>query len=143
MTKKLIQKATEFCDRHKYRFTDPRKHVLEIIAKNPKALGAYEILEQLSAVIKAPKPPTVYRAIDFWQRHGFIHRIESLNAYTACGVGHRHKGSHFLICDGCGDVAEAHLCDFPQSLKETTDKRAFTPSRWNFEIHGTCINCND
>jgi Fur family zinc uptake transcriptional regulator len=93
MTKAALKKATEYCEAHKHRLTEPRLAVLKIIAESAKPLGAYEILEKLGKTIKNPKPPTAYRAIEFWQEHGFIHRIESLNAYIACEAGHQHKGS--------------------------------------------------
>ena len=135
------EKAAQYCEANKYRLTPPRKHVLDIIAGSVKPLGAYEVLEQLSQITSNPKPPTVYRAIEFWQEHGFIHRIESLNAYITCDAGHRHSGSQFMICDDCGIVIETHLCDLPQPLKDSTVKNTFMPSRWSFEIHGTCGNC--
>jgi len=141
MTQALIKKASNYCEEHKYRLTEPRTAALKIIASSKKPLGAYEILKRLGNVIKNPKPPTAYRAIEFWQEHNFIHRIESLNAYVACEAGHRHKGSQFMICDDCGDVTETHLCDLPQPIKDSMTKNTFAPSRWNFEIHGMCAKC--
>ena len=39
-------------------------------------------------------------------QHGFVHRIESLNAYVGCGEpGSAHAGQ-FLICRDCSAVAE-------------------------------------
>jgi Fur family zinc uptake transcriptional regulator len=115
--------------------------VLKIITSSKKPLGAYEILEKLGQKIKDPKPPTAYRAIEFWQNIGFIHRIESISAYVACEAGHQHKGSQFMICDDCGDVTETHLCHLPKPLKDSAIQNTFTPSRWNFEIHGECAKC--
>jgi len=141
MTKALIKLASEYCEQNKHRLTQPRLTVLKIIASSNKPLRAYEVLEKLGKTMENPKPPTAYRAIEFWQEHHFIHRIESLNAYFACEAGHRHKGSQFMICDDCGDVTETHLCDLPKPLKESTTKNAFIPSRWNFEVHGICAKC--
>ncbi len=141
MSKAILTKAANYCETNKYRFTEPRVEVLRIISSSKTPLGAYEVLEKLGKVIKNPKPPTAYRAIEFWQENHFIHRIESINAYIACDAGHRHKGSQFMICDDCGDVTEAHLCDLPKPLKDSATKNTFTPSRWNLEIHGQCRKC--
>lgn len=141
MTQSIIEKASAYCEKNKHRLTEPRVQVLNIIASSSKPVGAYEVLEKLSETIKNPKPPTVYRAIEFWQEHHFLHRIESLNAYVACDAGHQHKGSQFMICDDCGVVIETHLCDLPKPLKDRTKEKTFVPSRWNFEIHGTCGEC--
>ena len=142
MTQQILKKAYDFCDKNKFRLTAPREQVLKIIAKSKKPLGAYEILEQLGQVFKNPKPPTVYRAIDFLQEKGFIHRIESMNAYMACDIDHHHKNSQFMICDDCGIVIETHQCEIPQFLQDSAIKNTFTPSRWSFEIHGLCTQCN-
>ena len=141
MAKSIMIKAKAFCESNKYRLSKPREYVLKIITESRKPIGAYEILAKLGRTINNPKPPTVYRAIEFWQSHNFIHRIESLNAYVACDADHLHRGSQFMICDHCGDVNEAHLCELPQQLKEKTIKSTFEPRRWNLEIHGVCIKC--
>lgn len=119
--------------------TDLRLSVLEIIASSDKPLGAYDILDAMRAIIDNPKPPTAYRAIEFLKEHGFVHRIESLNAYVACHAGHRHEGSQYMICDSCGDVTEIHLCSMPAPLENKTSD--FKVAYWNAEIHGMCGLC--
>lgn len=138
---KLVKHVEAFCKEQGVRFTEPRRYALEIIAGAQKPLGAYDILAELAKKLDNPKPPTAYRAIEFLQEYGFIHRIESLNAYVVCHTGHRHLGSQFMICDGCGNVTEAHLCDLPGDLAQKTEDAGFTLSRWNAELHGTCKTC--
>ena len=142
MTKKLDMKAVQFCLENQHRFTKPRQKVLSTIVKSKKPIKAYEILEKLKKPLSNPKPPTIYRAIEFWVKHNFIHRIESLNAYTACVENHLHKGSQFLICIDCGKVIESHLCELPKMIKETTLKNSFKPDSWNLEVNGRCIQCS-
>tara|TARA_R110002124_G_scaffold64985_2_gene177688 strand:- start:500465 stop:500902 length:438 start_codon:yes stop_codon:yes gene_type:complete len=138
---KLLAAIEVFCTEEGARFTDARRYVASIIASSGKPITAYEILDQLAAHIKNPKPPTVYRAIDFLIEHNFVHKIESLNAFIACQTDHRHMGSQFMICDLCGDVIETHLCSIPPALKTSVDKQGFVPASWNVEIHGTCKAC--
>jgi Fur family zinc uptake transcriptional regulator len=138
---KLVKKTAEFCAGAGLRFTEPRQHVLEIIAGAKKPLGAYDILEKLGAYIDNPKPPTAYRAIEFLMENDLIHRIESLNAYVLCDTDHRHNGSQFLVCDSCGTVVEAHLCHIPDDLAKQASKEGFTLSRWDAELHGLCKAC--
>ena len=138
----IIVKTEAYCEEHGLRFTDPRRMVLEIIAAAEKPLGAYDILALIGKKIDNPKPPTVYRAIEFLSEHQIIHRIESLNAYILCQSDHRHEGSQFMICDDCGTVTEAHLCDLPAPLSSKTKQEGFELSSWNVELHGTCRNCS-
>ena len=125
------------------RLTDGRRAVLEIIASAPKPLGAYDVLEKLGAYIDNPKPPIAYRALEFLQENGFIHRIESLNAYITCCANHHHEGSQFMICDKCGDVEEAHLCSVPEALQLKTQSAGFKTRYWNVELHGLCVGCQE
>ena len=91
--------------------------------------------------LKNPKPPTAYRALDFLVEHGFVHRIESLNAYVSCDVDHKHTGSQFMICDSCDGVEEIYLCALPPKLQKKADGKGFTLHHWNIELHGTCRKC--
>ena len=71
-------------------------------------MKAYELLDQITqekaakATAGAAAPPTVYRALDFLLANGFIHKLESVNAFVACH--HPSTAQHsvpFLICDRC------------------------------------------
>lgn len=135
--KSILRKAELYCEKNQLRFTEPRQRVLEILVHNQKPMGAYDVLEHLGQYIDNPKPPTAYRAIEFWQEHGFLHRIESLNAYITCCEDHSHSDTHFLVCDDCNTVEEIHTHhhnnkNIPQGFNA---KRTFT------ETHGTCGDC--
>lgn len=138
---KILKSAESYCEAAGIRLTDPRRMVLEIVAASEKPIGAYDVLAQLGKKISNPKPPTAYRALEFLQEHGFIHRIESLNAYIACTTGHKHAGSQFMICDSCGTVSEAHLCQIPTSISGKAHSEGFSLHHWNLELHGTCRDC--
>ena len=114
----------------------------KIIASSTKPIKAYQILGQLGKLINNPKPPTAYRAITFWHKHNFIHRIESLNAYAVCSAKHFHQGAQFMICNECGKVIESHIHELPKSFLKNTENEMFTPQKWNVEISGVCNECS-
>ena len=142
MKNSLVKKAIKFCTNNKHRLTLPRLNVLKIISSSKKPIKAYEILEKLGQAIKNPNPPTAYRAIEFWKKYNFIHRIESLNAYYICESDHLHKGGQFMICTDCGTVIETHLCKLPEVFRNTIKKNMFTLTNWNLEINGVCKKCS-
>lgn len=139
--KRSIKNFELYCAEHHLRITPPRLTAFKIVHKAKKPITAYDVLGKMGDEIKNPKPPTAYRALDFLSQHGFIHRIESLNAYVSCDASHKHKGSQFMICDTCGEVGEIHLCSLPQALEDKVQERRFDLHHWNTELHGTCKKC--
>ena len=58
--------------------------VLKVLAKANAPLSAYSLLDKLREYgLKAP--PQVYRALEKLIEIGKVHRIESMNAFIACG----------------------------------------------------------
>jgi Fur family zinc uptake transcriptional regulator len=134
----VIEAAIAHCKKNGHRVTDPRVDVLRVLIGAGKPLGAYDIISSMPG---GTKPPTVYRALEFWQAQGFVHRVDSLNVYTFCHAGHRHEGSQFTVCDVCGTIEEMHICTPPAALLEEAERKNFKVRRWNAELHGTCTKC--
>ena len=133
MNKLLEKKAIKFCEENKHRLSLPRLEVLKIIGASKRPIKAYDILNKLGEIIPNPKPPTAYRAIEFWLKHNFIHKIESLN-FTRCSAEHFHNGSHFMICDDCGDVIESHSLEVPELLRQNTKKLHLFPKNGTLRL---------
>ena len=140
---KALSQASNAASANGIRLTPLRHYVLEMLLASHRPLGAYDVLAALAREDSParPSPPTVYRALEFWQDQGFIHRIDSLNAYASCHAGHRHAGSQYMICDDCGRVEEVHLCDLPAPFRQRLGAAGFALARWSAELHGTCRAC--
>ncbi|WP_131778650.1 Fur family transcriptional regulator [Legionella bozemanae] len=137
----LLDKAYKHCIKHGYRFTEPRERVLKILVEERTPLGAYEILQKLSEQTENPKPPTVYRAIQFWHQEGFIHCIDSLKSYVACLHGDHMGQAQFLICSHCGFVKELEsVVDF-SAVTEFANSIQFSIINCTVEIKGLCARC--
>ena len=123
------------------RLTPVRRKALEILLEEHRALGAYDVLERLAGAGFARQPPVAYRALDFLVEHGFAHRIQSLNAYTACMHPGAAHSPAFFICDGCKLVAEAPQADMRQAVESAADRMGFAIDRMNVEAVGRCPAC--
>lgn len=138
-----IAHAEAACAERGERLTTLRRLVLETVASSHKPVGAYEIMDMLGRdTRRRPAPVTVYRALDFLMKHGFVHRIESRNAYFACA--HNHDSGAivaFLVCDICGAVGEASTAAMGQFLAGVARKAGFKPSMSVIEITGSCAHC--
>lgn len=123
------------------RLTPARVRVLEILGESHRAMGAYEILDRLRAEGLGRQPPAVYRALEFLIAHGFVHRIEKLNAYVACCTPGDEHGSCFLICRRCRQVAEIEDSALELAVAGAAAARGFAMDRAVMEIDGTCPAC--
>lgn len=139
----IINKARAYCEQRGARFTPLREKVYQLLLAKLGPMGAYDLLDELKETESSAKPATVYRALDFLLDFGFIHRLESTNAFVACHHFGCHHPVQFLICDSCGDVAEIQS----EGLRETLDKQAdaygFKVSKQTIEAHGLCSECQE
>lgn len=137
-----MQSAQAHCTENKLQFTPVRRRVLEILLREHRALGAYDILEVLSGEGLGSQPPVAYRALEFLVRNGLAHRIERLNAYTACAHLGRAHAPAFLICRGCNLVAEADTALAEGRLGDAARTAGFTIERISVEVEGLCPDCS-
>jgi len=124
--------------------TPLRRQVRDILSASGSPLGAYAILEEMSRREgKHIAPPTVYRTLDFFLQHGFVHKIESLNAYTPCEhLKHAHHGM-LLICESCGRSQEVEDVGVVSAIAATAMSAGFAPRRLMTEAQGLCRDCAD
>lgn len=130
------------CEKNGLKFTPVRQRVFEILLSEHKAMGAYDILEILAKEGMGSQPPVVYRALDFLGTHGFVHKIEKLNAFVAC----EHPGSDhdpaFMICRSCTKVVEME--GSPNAEISTAAKSmGFEVEAIVVEAEGLCPTCQD
>jgi Fur family zinc uptake transcriptional regulator len=123
------------------RLTPLRKEVLELIASEHKPIKAYDLLALLREKHGNAAPPTVYRALDFLLENGFIHKLESINAFVSC---HHPDEAHqvpFLICDVCSSAQE--VCDerVASLIEAQASAFGFRPQAQTLEVHGVCKRC--
>ena len=137
-----IAHAEQLCAARNERLTPIRRRVLEALLASHQPLGAYELIDRLADDGARPAPITIYRALDFLREQGFVHRIESRNAFIACV--HNHESGDpvvFLICEKCGAVGEAGSAAVADTIKNASRAAGFTPKTPVIEIYGICAHC--
>lgn len=123
------------------RLTAVRRRVLEILLEEHRALGAYEVLERLARDGWSAQPPVAYRALDFLCENGLAHRIDKLNAYTACTEAGRRHAPVFLICASCNAIAELSGTGAARALRDEAASLGFDIEAMNIEATGLCPAC--
>jgi Fur family zinc uptake transcriptional regulator len=135
-----LREAETLCDQRGGRLTPLRKKVLSLLLESESPAKAYDLLEHLGDD-GAAKPPSVYRSLDFLLDMGLAHKIESLNAYVACGHWKHGHAAVFLICDKCGDAGELHANDSVKKLTQEVESVDFRMRSAVIEIRGVCSAC--
>ena len=121
--------------------TPVRRRVFELILEGDQPTRAYALLAQLEHERGKLGPPTVYRALEFLLAHKLIHKVETSNAFVACGdVEHSHE-SQFVICDDCGATEEIRDDAIVETLRRLGEGRGFAVERQVIEARGLCSAC--
>jgi Fur family zinc uptake transcriptional regulator len=122
-------------------FTSMRQRVLALLAASGKPMAAYEIAEKLSDARKV-QAVQVYRALEFLQEAGCVHRLASRSAYFACGHLHGEgEAVVFMVCSQCGAVQEAASDLVARGLRGVAKTSGFKPLHPIVELEGECANC--
>jgi len=133
--------AEERCAAQGLRMTPVRRKVLELLLQEHRALGAYAILDLLREAGFGSQPPVAYRALDFLVEHGFVHKIERLNAFVACDHASKQHSPTFLICRICDAVAEAESAPVKGAIVAAAKIAGFQVERTVVEAEGVCPEC--
>ncbi len=137
----LLQTAQQLCAKRSVRLTPRRLQVLEILLRSHQPMGAYEVLQAMNEIEHNIAPPIVYRALDFLQQQGLVHRIESQNAFIACIHPGHPSIAQFLICGKCHRVAE--LDDQQLPAMQLARDLGFQAEHAVVEINGLCAACRE
>ena len=136
-----MHQAEAVCKDSGARMTTLRRMVLEQVWRGHDAVKAYDILAWLGKRRRSAKPPTVYRALQFLQQEGLVHRLESLNAFVGCNQPRSSHQGQFLICGKCGQVSEMDVREITRLVSESARDQGFIPQKQTIEVHGVCGQC--
>ena len=138
-----LSEADTLCTQKGLRLTALRRRVLELVWQSHKPLGAYDILGVLSEQDgRRAAPPTVYRALDFLMANGFVHKLESVNAFVACH--HPSSAQHsvpFLICRECHAAIELEQKSISDAIIKSAGDVGFRVEGQTVEVVGICSGC--
>lgn len=138
-----LREVAEVCTERGLRLTPLREKVLRLIAESERPVKAYDLLDRIRDDRGAAAPPTVYRTLDFLLEHGFIHKLESINAFVGCHQPRVQHSVPFLLCDRCHMAVELEDERVTALLTEQARALGFRPQAQTLEVHGLCARCSD
>lgn len=138
----FVREVERACAERGLRLTPIRTEALRLIAAADRPIKAYDLLDRMKAAHAAAAPPTVYRALEFLLANGFVHKLESINAYIGCH--HPCTAQHsvpFLICDRCLHAVELEDAQVVTLLENSALALGFRAQAQTLEVHGLCADC--
>lgn len=135
-----LREAEDLCRKRGGALTPLRKMVLTFLLEADRPIKAYDMLQKLRDD-RSANPPTIYRTLEFLIETGLAHRIESLNAYVACGHWDHGHAAVFLLCEGCGSAGELHAGEAYKRLAHDVSGVNFKMRGAVIEVRGLCQAC--
>ncbi len=132
----------QFCTTLELTLTSRRKEVLYVLWCATKPLKAYEILDALLKTKSNSTPPTVYRALEFFEAAALVHKIESIQCYTLCSQPHKQLPLEVLmVCSDCHQVVEVYDEGVSLAFANLSHAHLFLLRQNAIELKGTCQAC--
>jgi Fur family zinc uptake transcriptional regulator len=136
-----LEQARSLCEQRGVKLTQLREKVLSLVWSSHQPRGAYAMMDDMARDGRRVAPLTVYRALEFLEEHGLVHRVESLNAYVGCPEPGRPHSGQFLVCTRCGNAAELDDPQISASIAAGAERIGFTVQRQTVEVSGVCPAC--
>ncbi len=137
----VVEKARAYAKAKGVPFTPMRERVLREIAGSGKPLTAYELADRVSDARKVAAVQ-IYRALEFLEAAGVVHRLASRAAWFACGHEHGVRETVvFMICEECGAVQETASPLVGQGLEGAAKSTGFRARHPIVEVEGECGAC--
>jgi len=133
----------------KYRITQPRKRVLEILNDAHSALSAYEIKDLIDRAGEPVDTVSVYRILECLEENHLIHRVLQTGKVRKCQLEdesdcrreeHNHC-HHLLICRQCSGIEEVHCLNMAQVVTQVQRESDFQVDAHHLEFFGLCRKC--
>src|SRR5699024_2326873 len=133
--------AEQICRQRKKRLTPLRRTVLELLIRAGRSLRAYELLERMQEIHPGTAPPTVSRALDCSTEPGLIHRIDAVNAWTACVDAAGAPHDLFVVCTECRQVVELPAPELSRQIAQCIALAGFGFAEQETELRALCSDC--
>lgn len=130
--------ATQLLASAELRVTRQRLAVLEALGRQPRALTATTVYEQLRSDGVEVGLATVYRTLTALSDAGLLHsfHVDGEQAFSRCPGQHDH-----VRCESGGRVVPLALDHIAASIAEVLEAEGFTLDDLHLDVRGRCPDC--
>lgn len=124
-----------------HRFTSMRLKILQSYLDAKSPISAYGLPAILGLSTRSGMMG-IYRALDFLEEVGAIHRIQLLGSFVVCRQWGRDHTPIMLICTACENVEEFVSDATIATLDDDVRAVRFQRRRATIELRGLCAACH-
>ncbi len=130
----------------RFRRTQAREALIELLSRTKGHLSAEEIFWELKKVLPGVGLATVYRTLDLLTEIGLIKRYDFKDGKARYEFIHNDNAEHYhLICKNCGKIIDYELTPEEDPLKDFKNsiqkKLNFKIESSDLQFYGLCENC--
>jgi Fur family zinc uptake transcriptional regulator len=111
---------------------------VEALADAGRPVKAYDLLPALGEGAAPAKPATAYRALEFLEDLGLVHKVAGINAFVLCAHGGGSHVTTLYVCEKCG-VADERVEE--RAAPDGDAPAGFRVERSVVEHYGVCAAC--
>jgi len=124
-----------------FRITEPRRAVIEALARAERPLSPEELLERAQPEHSRLGLVSVYRALNLFARLQLVRRVhheDGCHGYMLASPGHTHA----IVCQRCGNTAEFSVEGDVQAVVERAQAQTgYRVSGHMLQLFGICPAC--
>ena len=134
---KLLRRAEDLCRERNLRLTPIRERVYRELVKSGGPVGAYDLVDRLSGDKKRLAPVTIYRALEFLQDAGLVHRLATKNSYVVSHGELEGSATKIMFVDSkTGDPVEVHSSAVAEAIQRAAEEAGFKSIHPFVEVEG-------
>lgn len=119
-----------------------RERVIELLAREPCALSAVEIEDELRARGRPTGRASVYRVLELLAEHGLIERVavgDGQTRFERSQPGGDHH--HHLVCEQCGRLVAFDDPGLEHAIDRLSERLGVTIDSHDVLLRGACQRC--
>lgn len=123
-----------------YRLTEPRRAVVETVARSSRALTPLQVYDRARKGYPALGLVSVYRTLEKLEELHLVQRVhqpQGCQAFIAAGHGHQHM----LLCERCGRVTFFEGDDLDALIGALSARTGYRIREHWLQLFGLCASC--
>ncbi|MFA5830054.1 MAG: Fur family transcriptional regulator [Candidatus Gracilibacteria bacterium] len=142
-TKKYVEHALQSLKDNGLKITDPRKMIVNLLAKSEKALSPYEMRDLLKKQKIHADVVTIYRVLEVLEKMSLAHKVLAVNGYIRCSTTEDETACHhYLLCKNCRKVEEVEGENLHSLQTKIAKDYKFEITSHYLEFTGLCSECS-